>query len=153
MRERYDEQNAAFYGDDDDEAEEKFDGFEIVNENGVPGDDLKKLVEEIDDEQPIAEPVPDNEQKVLLFNTSASLPESGEPLELKLGDNGGALHYNGEKIGELKIAFVDKLRTERAGQYVAAQMFSLTPVMAVLYFSKRQKKNSVKIEPAQSGGN
>lgn len=122
------------FGSDDmsaDEDEDEFDGFSIDNTHSVFYSHVKQQLEE---EETIATPIPQNEQTVILCDPNAAGVKDGELLALKFDGDNCAVYSGARKIGTLKSAYVQKLKTERGGQKANVYFKKTTPPMVRIVF-------------------
>lgn len=125
----YDEENLDF---DDDEFDGEMAGYSLDEENSIFG----QLAPEKDGET-LATPIPQNEQTVLLCEPKVAGLKDGSPLNLRFTRNDGCEVYAGnKKAGELKAAYVKKLKAERGGQNALAYFKLTVPPMARIVFGE-----------------
>ncbi len=141
-------ENNYISSDYEDEDEDEFGGYSIVDASGADISEIKKIYKKAveEDEPTIATPIPENEQTVIIENVSFILPKTGRQLSLKLSAAQGEVWDKKIKVGELKAAFVKKLYETRAGQFARVFMHSdVAPVMVRLVFTDKPEDGAVEI--------
>lgn len=129
-----------------DESGGELSGYTVFDENE---EYLKKVLKETEaEEETIASPIPENEQKVIVDDAFFFGVQLNDMLTPDF--NEGVIYKfceKSERLAKFKPAFLAKLKTERAGQWVKVTYYCESPSMVKLEFSLAQSKEfSVRVE-------
>lgn len=128
-----------------DNEEDEYNGFEIYDANDVYRRKIMLEALRAADEETIASPIPENEQKVIVDNAHFFGLSEGARLKIVLS-GGGIVEHNGKKIADLKPAFVARLIEKRGGSFARVTLYSFDPPMIKMEFSMAESSEfNVKI--------
>lgn len=134
---------AVFDEEPDEMEDDELSGFQVV--------DREKLFAAViidKEEETIASPIPENEQKALVFDADFDALKEDMPLALGCDGDGAYLTHDNKKVCALKAAFAAKLKETRGGQYARITVCSLEPPMIRLQYSSSRKKGYDVLIPA-----
>lgn len=126
--------------EDDGGESEEFSGYTVYDDDEIYRRKILAAAVLQEEEETIASPIPQNEQKVIVDNAIFFGLTEGTDLDLVLSATGGYVEFNGKKVGDLKPAFVAKLKETRDKSYVKTSLYTIDPPMVKLEFNESKTK-------------